>query len=149
MRRESERATIMDEDLKTYLDARFDESRTETRAMLDESRTETRAMLDESRTETRAMFDDSRAESRTETRAIENSLMERIAGRLDAVESRLRDFIAEADRDLETKIVGEFWKWGRTSDIRTRQALTESSLLNERMLSVEDRISALERQKAS
>jgi hypothetical protein len=39
-------------------------------------------------------------------------------------------------------------KWGRTSDMRTRQALTEAGMLGERMLALEDRISALER-KAS
>ena len=48
---------------------------------------------------------------------METRIMERVDARLDAVETRLKDFILEADRDLETRIVGEFWKWGRTSDM--------------------------------
>ncbi len=43
-------------------------------------------------------------------------IMERLDGRLDAVETRLKEFAREADRDLETKIIAEFWKWGRTSE---------------------------------
>jgi hypothetical protein len=121
----------MDEELKNYLDAKFAEARTETRADIGKS------------------SENVRADTRQDLIDMEERLMSRIGGRLDAVESRVRDFIAEADRDLETKVIGEFWKWGRTADIRTRQALSETGLLNERMLSVEDRISALERQKAT
>jgi hypothetical protein len=51
----------------------------------------------------------------------ERRIMQRMDGRLDAVEARIADAIAKADHDLETRIVGEFWKWGRTSDLRTRQ----------------------------
>ncbi len=76
---------------------------------------------------------------------IEARLMERLAGRIDAVEDRIKDHISSADHDLETKIITEFHKWGRTSDMRTRQAITDVGLLGERMLAVEDRISALER----
>jgi hypothetical protein len=85
---------------------------------------------------------------------IADRITDRVAGRIDAVESRLKDFIAKADFDLETKIIAEFWKWGRSSDIRTREAIGDSSataakaqLLSERLLNVEDRVSALERGK--
>ena len=71
----------------------------------------------------------------------EGRIMERVGGRIDAVEERLKDFIRAADHDLETKIIGEFHKWGRTSDMRTRQAITDVGLLGERVLAVEDRIS--------
>ena len=77
--------------------------------------------------------------------ATEARIMQRVDGRIDAVEDRLKDFIRQADLDLETKIVGEFWKWGRTSDMRTKQALDTSSSVSERLLAVEDRVSALER----
>jgi hypothetical protein len=77
-----------------------------------------------------------------------------VDGRVDAVESRLKDFIVKADFDLETKLIAEFWKWGRSSDARTREAITDASaaatkaqLISERLLSVEDRLSALERSK--
>ena len=76
---------------------------------------------------------------------MKDRIMARVDGRIDDVESRMRDFVGSAILDLETKIVGDFWKWGRTSDMRTRQSLGESAALNERMLNVEDRVSALER----
>ena len=76
---------------------------------------------------------------------MEDRIMARVDGRIDAVESRMKDFVGSAILALETKIVGEFWKWGRTSDMGTRQSLGESATLNERMLSVEDRVSALQR----
>lgn len=94
-------------------------------------------------------LDDMRRELVGRLEAGEARLMERLAGRIDAAEERIKDFVREADRDLETKVVGEFWKWGRTSDMRTRQAITDTALLGERMLAVEDRLSALERSKAS
>ncbi len=78
---------------------------------------------------------------------LEARIMERVGGRIDAVEERLKDYIRAADHDLETKIIGEFHKWGRTSDMRTRQAITDTGLLGERMLAVEDRVSALERER--
>jgi hypothetical protein len=77
--------------------------------------------------------------------ATETRIMQRVDGRIDAVEDRLKDFIRQADLDLETKIVGEFWKWGRTSDMRTKQALDTASAVSDRLLSIEDRVSALER----
>jgi hypothetical protein len=77
----------------------------------------------------------------------EGRIMERVDGRIDAVEERMKDFVRLSIRDLETKIITEFHKWGRTSDMRTRQAITDTGLLGERMLAVEDRISALERER--
>ena len=74
-------------------------------------------------------------EARLETRLTERiteRIMERVGGRIDAVEERLKDYIAKADHDLETKIITEFHKWGRTSDMRTRQAITDTGLLGER-----------------
>jgi hypothetical protein len=79
---------------------------------------------------------------------LERRIMERVGGRIDAAEDRLKVFIHQADHDLETKVITEFHKWGRTSDMRTRQAITDVGLLGERMLAVEDRVSALERDKA-
>ena len=81
-----------------------------------------------------------------EDRIVERT-MERVDGRIDAVEERMKDFARQTSHDLETKIVGEFYKWGRTSDMRTRQAIADTGLLGERMLNVEDRISALERER--
>ncbi len=81
-----------------------------------------------------------------EDRIVERT-MERVDGRIDAVEERMGAFVRQSIHDLETKVVGEFYKWGRTSDMRTRQAIADTGLLGERMLNVEDRISALERER--
>jgi hypothetical protein len=79
---------------------------------------------------------------------VEARIMERVEGRIDAVEDRMKDFIRHADQDLETKIIAEFWKWGRTSDMRTKQALDTASAVSERLLAVEDRVTALERKSS-
>jgi hypothetical protein len=62
---------------------------------------------------------------------------------LEGMEERL----TAAVEKVETSLLTEFYKWGRTSDIRTRQAMDNVSGLNERMLNAEDRITALERSK--
>jgi hypothetical protein len=73
------------------------------------------------------------------------SLIATMEGRMDALEERLKDFVRQSDHDLETKIIGEFWKWSRTSDMRTKQAIESTNTLSERLLAIEDRITALER----
>ena len=59
----------------------------------------------------------------------------------------LADAVAELKASLE-RAETTFYKWGRTSDVRTRQALTDIGMLNERMLNIEDRVSAIERSKS-
>jgi hypothetical protein len=66
---------------------------------------------------------------------------------LDDMEARLKTHTSQECEKVETRLLREFYKWGRTSDIRTRQALAESATLAERMLNAEDRISDLERGK--
>jgi hypothetical protein len=115
----------MDEELKLYLDTKF--------TTIDAGFTTIEAEL---------------TSIRASVTELEGNIMERVGGRIDAVEVRLKEFIAQADHDIETKIITEFHTWGRTSDMRTRQAITDTGLLGERMLAVEDRISALERQRS-
>lgn len=79
--------------------------------------------------------------------AVEGRIMDRVDGRIDAVEERMKDYARQGLHELETKIITEFHKWGRTSDMRTRQAITDTGLLGERMLAVEDRVAALERER--
>jgi hypothetical protein len=80
--------------------------------------------------ELRQYLDDMRAsilqDTKTSIMEMQASIMERIDGRIDASEERMKDFIRKADFELETKIVGEFWKWGRSSDVRTREAISAS-----------------------
>jgi len=86
------------------------------------------------------------------TDRVTDRVTERVGGRIDAVEERLKDYVRQSNHDLETKIITEFHKWGRTSemhswDMGTRQANTDTGLLGERMLAVEDRVAALERER--
>lgn len=62
---------------------------------------------------------------------------------LDGMEERLRAH-TEA---VETRLLGEFWKWARTADARYRQAQAVVGSLDDRVLAVEDRVADLERQK--
>jgi hypothetical protein len=80
--------------------------------------------------------------------------MERVDGRIDASEERMKDTIRKSIEAAETKLLAEFWKWGRTTDIRTREAIadtaatgTKAQMLSERLLNIEDRVSALERER--
>jgi chromosome segregation ATPase len=84
---------------------------------------------------------------KSQIKELEARIMERIDGRIDAVEERMKDYVKEAVHDLETTMIKEFHKWGRTSDMRTRQAITDTGFLGERLLAVEDRVSALERER--
>jgi UDP-N-acetyl-D-mannosaminuronic acid transferase (WecB/TagA/CpsF family) len=77
--------------------------------------------------------------------AVEARIMVRVGGRIDAFEERLKDCVREALRDLETRLAAEFRKWGRTADLRTRQVISDVSLFGERLMAVEDRMTALER----
>jgi hypothetical protein len=76
------------------------------------------------------------------------------------VDADLKEYFEEMKADLkvhtsqecekvETKLLTEFYKWGRTSGMRTREALQQADTLAERMLAAEDRISALERRHAA
>ena len=77
----------MDEELKTYLDAKF-------------------------------------AEVGTKLAGVDGRFAE-----VDVKLAELRAHVSEECEKVETKLLGEFWKWGRTSDMRTRQALAESAAL--------------------
>lgn len=77
--------------------------------------------------------------------SLESRIMSRVEGRIDASEDRLKAAIRDAAEGVENKILGEFWKWGRTSDMRTRQALGNVFEFNDRLMAIEDRVSSLER----
>jgi chromosome segregation ATPase len=139
----------MDEELKTYLDAKFAEigknfagvdarfAQIDARFAQIDARF---AQIDARFTEIDARF--------TEVDASFTEIDARFT-EVDAKFAELRAHVSEECEKVETKLLGEFWKWGRTSDMRTRQALAENAALGERMLAVEDRITALERKSAS
>jgi predicted nuclease with TOPRIM domain len=83
--------------------------------------------------------------------------------RLSRLESGLRVDLEQLRQELkalvektETNLLSEFWKWGRTSDLRHRAVdgrvvgfSGRVDLVEERLVSLEDRISDLERRQAS
>jgi hypothetical protein len=86
----------MDAELKQYLDQRFDTIDQRFAAM---ETTFTRQL--------------------TET---EHRIMNKVDGRIDALEDLIKNSaIPETIERLETRLLSEFWKWGKTSDARVRQ----------------------------
>jgi len=59
---------------------------------------------------------------------------------LEAMETRLR----EHTEAVETRLLREFWKWARQADARYRQHHSAVTGLDERVMLVEDRITAVE-----
>ena len=49
---------------------------------------------------------------------------------------------------VKTRLLGEFWTWTRTADMRYQQANSAVGFLNERLQAIEDRVSELERRRA-
>jgi hypothetical protein len=72
---------------------------------------------------------------------------ERFDKRMDAFEERMKDFIQHSTQDAGMRIIAEFQNLARTSEMRTQQVITATGLFGQRMLNVEDRISALERER--
>jgi hypothetical protein len=81
--------------------------------------------------------------------ASEQRLKAHTEGQIDAVEQRLKAYAHEECEKVETKLLTEFHKWGRMSEIRTRGAIQHAANLEERLLVVEDRVSAIERKSAA
>ena len=57
-------------------------------------------------------------------------IMQRLEGRIDAVEERLKTYISGECEKVETKLLAEFHKWGSTADMRTRQTMEASFIVN-------------------
>jgi hypothetical protein len=60
---------------------------------------------------------------------------------LNAMKSELR----EHTEAVETRLLGEFWKWARTADARYRQGHAVVGALDDRVQAIEDRVADLER----
>lgn len=119
----------MDTELKEYLSAM--EARME-------ARMDARFEATEKRMEARIEASAERMEARMDRMEV------RIESKMDELENRMKDHVSEKCEAVETRLLSEFWKWGRTSDIRTRQVMSDVSMLGERMLALEDRVTALE-----
>lgn len=79
---------------------------------------------------------------------------------LDGMETRLRAHVDTAvtasearsrahTETVETRLLNEFWKWARTADARYNQHQAVVGGLDIRVRTIEDRLSDLERTRAS
>ena len=126
----------MDEELKVYLDGMKSVMLGMKSDMLDmkrELREHTDASLSELREHTDASLDQAKRELIAHTDAS-----------LDLAKRELR----EHTEVVETRLLGEFFKWARTSDLRYRQGHAVVGALDDRVQAAEDRIAELERRKA-
>jgi hypothetical protein len=71
---------------------------------------------------------------------LEAKLEAKLDEKLGSMEVRLRQHAV----DVETSLLTEFWKWARTSDLKSRQAISDVAFMAERMSAVEDRVRELE-----
>lgn len=69
---------------------------------------------------------------------------EQLKSYLEGMENRL----VETMRDTETRLLAEFWKWGRSSDQRMRRVEQSDATTIERLAAMEERIFTLERKVA-
>ena len=125
----------MDEELKVYLDGMRGDMlgmKTDMLEMKSDMLGMKRDMLDTKR-ELIAHTDSSLSE-----------LREHMDASLDQAKRELR----EHTEVVETRLLGEFFKWARTSDLRYRQGHAVVGALDDRVQAVEDRIAELERRKA-
>ena len=67
-------------------------------------------------------------------------LESKIDAKLDCLEIRVKDHV----EIVETRLLTEFWKWARTSDIKGRQSSNDIGTLTERMNAVEERLRDIE-----
>ena len=77
--------------------------------------------------------------------------MTALKGDMTALKSDMADMKSELiqhTETVETRLLGEFWKWARTADMRYRQGDAAVGFLNDRVQGVEDRVAELERRKA-
>jgi uncharacterized protein involved in exopolysaccharide biosynthesis len=65
-------------------------------------------------------------------------------GEVDAHFAQIREEL----HDTETRLLSEFWKWGRTTEIRVRRLEGLDQTTAERLAAMEERIFTLERKAA-
>lgn len=60
------------------------------------------------------------------------------------LDGKFAELRAEIER-TETRLLSEFWKWGRSSDQRTRRIEHSDATTVERLAAIEERVFTLER----
>jgi hypothetical protein len=113
----------MDEELKTYLDGKFEQ-------------------VDARFEQVDARFEQVDAR------------FEQVDARFEQVDARFAQVYTqfaqtrEAIHDSETRLLSEFWKWGRTTEIRVRRLEGQEAWTADRLAAMEERIFTLERKAA-
>ena len=64
------------------------------------------------------------------------------------MESRLRLHVSEEVERVETKLLAEFWKWGRSTEQKMRRVEYSDATTVERLSNLEERVFTLERRVA-
>lgn len=64
------------------------------------------------------------------------------------MEARLRMHVSEEVEKLETKLLAEFWKWGRSAEQKMRRVEFSDATTVERLSNLEERMFTLERKIA-
>jgi hypothetical protein len=67
---------------------------------------------------------------------------------LGDMETRLKLHTSEECEKVETKLLAEFWKWGRVNDQKMRRVEFSDATTVERLSILEERIFTLERKAA-
>jgi hypothetical protein len=117
---------------------------------------ELKSYLDEMRSDLKGQIGGLRDELKAHTERSINGLRDELRTHIDRRLDILRTELMAHTEKVETNLLSEFWKWARTSDIRARQT---GSILNahsinaiavdERMMAIEERVSEIERRRAS
>ena len=85
----------------------------------------------------------------TEIKGEFGRLEARLEQKLEQKLAALKAELLEHNEVVETRLLAEFWKWARTADARYRQSNAVVGALDDRVLAIEDRVSDLERRRAS
>jgi uncharacterized protein (DUF2164 family) len=127
----------VDQDLKVYLDSMEQRLTERISEKISESEQQFSQKIGESEQRLTERISQKIGES-------EQRLTERISQKISESEDRL----TEQMRDFETRLLTEFWKWGRVSDQRIRRVEHSDATTAERLASMEERIFTLERKVA-
>ena len=72
---------------------------------------------------------------------------EKVQSQFEKVQSQFGEVRSEIE-SVETRLLSEFWKWGRASDQRVRRVEHSDATTIERLAAMEDRLFTLERKVA-
>jgi len=72
----------------------------------------------------------------------------RLDSRITESEARLKLHVSEEIERVETKLLAEFWKWGRSTEQKTRRLEFSDATTVDRLSNLEERVFTLERKAA-